>query len=331
MEQVLEGVSESVSEVQDCAKPRLSLVRLDHAGLDPAGAQDQVQDRVGMPRQHRRRVALQSAEQNRIPDHGRLDRLGQAGTEFPLRQRLQKSEIGEDRPRRVEGPDHVLPPGVVHRRLSADCRIHHRQKRRRDRDEGDAPVIGGGRESRQVANHPAPQGEHGRIPAASEGEDAVLEPRLRLAGLGPFTCRNRKEGDSEARATQGSEERPPVEPADAGVGDQEVTVGGRQPPERTRERREDAPPDGDRIGNAARPPPADPDHPSVNASRHGELRRRGLGRGSSGPRTSVPPSGPAAPPGTPPRAAGSCHRPATIGSACRRLPGRCPPPFPGAR
>src|SRR6266705_2572776 len=75
----------------------------------------------------------------------------------------------------MKGADHVLSERVIDRGLAADRRIHLCEQRGRDLDEGHAALIGGGRESRQIPDHPAPQGDECGIAPAPLLEQCIKD------------------------------------------------------------------------------------------------------------------------------------------------------------
>src|SRR5881628_2576431 len=79
----------------------------------------------------------------------------------------------------MKGADHVLSERVIDRGLAADRRIHLREQRGRDLNQGHAALIGGGGESRQVPDYPTPQGDDRSVTRAS-----LLEQRIEDAVQG---------------------------------------------------------------------------------------------------------------------------------------------------
>ena len=159
-------MAQGVAVVEDRPQAPLALVGRHHLGLGSGGALQQGlqqlrsddPDRIDGPGR------LQQGEQPGVADHPVLDHLGHAGAELPLGQGGQGCGVDQHQPRLVEGADQVLAARVVHARLAADRRIHHRQQGGGHLHHGDAPQPGGRRKPRHVAHHAAAEGHDQRTP-----------------------------------------------------------------------------------------------------------------------------------------------------------------------
>ena len=69
-----------------------------------------------------------------------------------------------------------LPPGVVHTGLAAHRRVHLSQEGGRDLDVADAPLVTGGRESRDIADHAPAERQHDGVAVQLLADELVEHP-----------------------------------------------------------------------------------------------------------------------------------------------------------
>jgi hypothetical protein len=162
-ERILDGVTESVAEVEERACSLLALVGRDDARLDLAGPPYGMREGLHVERQQPLRIALEPAEESCIVDQPVFHDLCQSRSQFAHRQGAQRRQVGEHRARLVKGADEILAAGMIHAGLAADGRIHLREQRRRYLHEIDATLITGSRETRNVADHAATEADHASI------------------------------------------------------------------------------------------------------------------------------------------------------------------------
>ena len=147
------------------------------------------------------------AEQPRIEDRAVLDDFGEAGAEFPGRERPQRLDVGDHEPRLMEGADQVLPQRVVDGGLAADRRIDLRQERRRHLDDGHATQQRRSREAREIADHAAPQRHDDGAPIEAGLEEAIVDDGKPREILVLFAVRQRHDDRLEVRIAQRPHER----------------------------------------------------------------------------------------------------------------------------
>ena len=145
----LDRVADRVAEVERLARAAVALVGGHDAQLGAHAADDHV-------------VVDRAAGRDAVPqrpagDERGLDHLGVAGGELGGGQRGQQRRIGEHRDRLVVGADVVLGLGQVDPGLAAVGGVDLGHERGRHLHDGDAALVGGRAEAREVAHHAAAQ------------------------------------------------------------------------------------------------------------------------------------------------------------------------------
>ena len=191
----LDGVGEGMAEVQDCAQILLAFVLGDHCRLDFARSRDAVSERVDVAREQLGHVVVQPVEQQRIPDAAVLDHFGEPGSEFPVRERGQRVRVRDDRQGLMKRTDQILAARVIDSGLAADRRVDLREQRRGDLHVAHAPLVAGRREARNVADHPAPQGQYRGIAIHFLGDQRIEHPSGGLQRLVLLAVRQYALGD----------------------------------------------------------------------------------------------------------------------------------------
>ena len=108
-------------------------------------------------------MVLDPGEERRVLEQRDLDRLRDAGQPVAVGQREQQVEVVEHRVRRRERADEVLLAERVDPVLDADAGVVLRQDRRRDADQPDAAVGGGGGVADRVEHRAAADRHHVRM------------------------------------------------------------------------------------------------------------------------------------------------------------------------
>jgi len=154
----LDPVTDGVSEVQQGAGPGgFALVFFDDGGFDrdiPGDKFDKVLANGGF--------RLDEIKQGSVADRGMFDDFGEPLVEFPLGERVEGGDVGDDESRLVKGSEQVFTLGRIHPGLASDRAVDLAYDRRRDLHAGNAALENGGGESGEVAhNAPAERNEEG--------------------------------------------------------------------------------------------------------------------------------------------------------------------------
>ena len=207
----LDRVADGVPEVEDLAQAAVPLVLGDDPELRPRAVDDH-------RRIVRRRPAAHPLPQRAAGDQRRLDHLGVPGGELLRRKRAQRRGVDEHRRWLVVGADVVLRLREVDAGLAPVGRVDLRDERRRDLDEADAALVGGGAEAGEIADD-----------ATAEGDDHVLAGHAAAGELGPHDLgvgdRLRLLAGHDRDAPVERLERVAVQVPDAPVGDEEAASG----------------------------------------------------------------------------------------------------------
>ena len=86
----------------------------------------------------------------------------------------------------MEGSDEIFPQWAVHSRLPPDGAVHLGNDGGRKLNHGNAPVVDGGDESREIANDASAKCKDGALAVKAELNESVAEVRRhghRLGGL----------------------------------------------------------------------------------------------------------------------------------------------------
>ena len=222
---VTASVAEGVAEVEDHAATLLALVFGDHLGLDLAGTSYGVDQAHRVPAQQIVHVRLEPGEECRIGDDPVLDDLRQAGPELAFGKGCQHTHVGDHRPRLIEGADQVLSAGMIDRGLAAHGGIHEGEQRGRDLHQAHAALVGGGGESRHVADHAAAKGDHRRRAVVALVDQRVEYRRVRVQGLERFAVPDLDDVDA-VHAHEAPSRLGKVEICDGGVGNDQGLLAG---------------------------------------------------------------------------------------------------------
>ena len=122
-----------------------------------------------------------------------LEDFGQAVEAFLVRQGLDELRVREHQAGLIKRAQEVFPFREIDGRFAPDGGVHHGQKRGWDLDEGHAPHEDGRQEPREVAHHPAPQGNERRLPVSLVSQELFSQPLGHWPGFGPFSRRNHQE------------------------------------------------------------------------------------------------------------------------------------------
>ena len=135
----------------------------------------------------------------------------------------------------MEGADEILAAGVVDTGLAADRGVDLREQRRGNLRVGNAALIAGGRETRDVAHHASAECHHGRIAVEFLPHQRVEHPSRRLQGLVLLAVR--KDAFGDVALPQIAAQFREVEARDGGVGDDHEVSPGNPSLEKRRDRR----------------------------------------------------------------------------------------------
>ena len=204
-------VSCRVTEVQHSPRARFSFVGRDDRGFDAA--------RFGDDRGQGGRRALENGlplgrdavEQRRARGHAVLDDFVQARAELPAGQCRQHQRIDDDGVRLIEGSNQVLAERVVDAHLPADRRVHLRQERRRHVHQRNPPQVRGGSEAGHVADHPAAEGDEGRVALRVRLDERIVDARNRRQMLVALTVADE---NRRLRIAQGPRDLVAMKPPD---------------------------------------------------------------------------------------------------------------------
>ena len=155
-----------------CSSAQRTIIRSIAAGAKPA--------RLARSRE-------EELEKGPVADQRHLDRLGDAGPQVPLRQRLQKGKVVDDGEGRRKGAEEILAAEGIDAVLDPDPGIVLGQHGGRQADQPD-PAVGGGRGvTGGIQHRAAADGDDERMPAEPVPLDQRVNPlhlhRLMLADL----------------------------------------------------------------------------------------------------------------------------------------------------
>ena len=198
----LEGMPESVAQIEQGAASGLALVRRHDIGLRLATHGDGMGERVILARQHPRAVLLQPAEEVRPVYQAVFHDLRVAGPEFAVGQGGERGRVGEHETRLVEGADEVLALRRVDRRLASDGAVHLRKQRRGDLHIVYASQQDGRGKSRKVADHTAAERENAAAPVQSGVQQPIQQVFQMAEGLGCLPRRQHNGCEFDARGIE---------------------------------------------------------------------------------------------------------------------------------
>ena len=180
----LDGVGESMSEVEFAALAPLVEVRRHDALLDGGRGEEEIPGAGPGLTEGGNRLFVAVAG---IVDQEGLQELRRAAAPFPLRECLQKFRNNEGEFRLPDHAEHILVGVQIDAVLAADGRVHLGEERGRDEAEPDPPPVNGGRKSAQVRHDPAAEGDQRGPPVRAERQQPAADiqhgihrfPRLR--------------------------------------------------------------------------------------------------------------------------------------------------------
>ncbi len=190
LRQGLEGVADRVAEVQRPPRTGLAFVGHHDTRLDGAALGHDVGQDADVAGEDAFEFRFEPREERGRRDDAVLDDLVQTGTELPSRQRREHLGIAGDECGRMERADEVLARRQVHADLAPDRAVHLREQRRRDLDEADAPKVARRRESDDVADDAAADGDDRTGSIESLRLAGGIEAGDRAEGLGALAVGN---------------------------------------------------------------------------------------------------------------------------------------------
>ena len=214
---IFDSVADCVAEVEKRAEAfSLEFILGDDGGFDGDISGDERGDVVEVGG---------SLEHLGIADGGVLDDFGEAFVKLARWQGAERVGIGNDEAWLMEGPDEIFAAGSVDAGLAADGTIDLGDDGGGDLNAGNAAVVNGGSESREVADHAAAEShEHGGSvePRLNHG---VADFRGLLEGFGGLSSGNGDTDGLEPSLTKRGLDGLGVEWADIRVGDKGATRG----------------------------------------------------------------------------------------------------------
>ncbi len=253
-------VAERVAEIEQRAGAGLALIGRDQGSLGAAARHDRVLPGRVVARQQGRAVRLEPGEQRRLVDQPVFDHLGIARAQLPRRQALQDVGVRQHEPRLMEAADQVLALARVDPGLAADRAVDLGEQRGRDLHVVEPAQQDRRCEAREVADHPAAEGDQRGLALGPEVQDLIQKPLQPGHALGRLARRQ----DDPARRDAGRREalfqgRQMRGPGQIGVGHDDHV--------RTAEQRSE-------LGaGATEQPRPDQDVVAARVQRHPEARR----------------------------------------------------------
>ena len=166
-----------------------------------------------------------SLEHLGIADGGVLDDFGEAFVKLARWQGAERVGIGNDVARLMEGPDEIFAAGGVDAGLAADGTIDLGDDGGGNLNAGNAAVVNGGSESREVANHAAAEShEHGGS-VEPHRDHGVADFRGLLEGFGGLSSGDRDADGFEPCLTKRGFDGLGVEGTNIRIGDKGATRG----------------------------------------------------------------------------------------------------------
>jgi hypothetical protein len=162
VEDVFDGVSEGVAEVQESADAFFVGIFVDDGGLDGDVFGDEFGEYCNIAGGDFGGVVGDEGKQRGIADDGVLDAFGQAAPELARRKRGKGGDVGDDNFGLVESADEIFSGGMIDADFSADGGIDGGEQRRGNLDKGDAAEDGDGDEAGEIADDSAAQCDHRR-------------------------------------------------------------------------------------------------------------------------------------------------------------------------
>src|SRR5258706_7094291 len=131
-------------------------------------------------------MRLQPGKERGIENQAVLDDLRKTGAELAIRQRFQSIRVRQHQLRLIKRANHVFAARVIDGRLTAHRGIHLSKQGGWNLNKGNSPLIGGGCESRDVADHTAAESDQRGFTIAGmlqQGIEYLVEGIPILMGL----------------------------------------------------------------------------------------------------------------------------------------------------
>ena len=170
-------MAKGMPEIQQRSLTLFLLVGRNDFRLVLAGTCDSKHQCIRPTSQHIVEILLQPFQERQVAYQPVLDNLGQARSQFSVRQRGQNVGIGQHNFWLVKRADHVLSARVVDRGLATNGGVDLCKQGRRDLDERDASLVASSRKAGEIPDHATAKGNQcsGSITALFE---QVVEYRI---------------------------------------------------------------------------------------------------------------------------------------------------------
>ena len=148
-------MADGVAEIENHAHTELPLIHTDHLGLHPYGGRDHLLQRRGIALVKGLAMALNEAEERRVPDEPSLDAFVNPSPQFPLGKGVEQCNVCHHFLWRIEAAHQILAGLQIDPSLAPHRGIYLRQQRGRYLDVIDSAHVDGAEKPAHVANHAA--------------------------------------------------------------------------------------------------------------------------------------------------------------------------------
>ncbi len=166
-----------------------------------------------------RRGAFEPGEELGVAEQAVFQDLGVAADQFAARQGVEDAQIGQHQAGLVKRSDQVLAARRVDRGLAAHRGIDLSQQGGRNLHEADAALIDGRRETGEVADHAAAEGDDQIAAIELEIQQPVAEIGEAVEALGGFARRDDQGVSGNSVGLQSPDQPRPMQGADDVVHD----------------------------------------------------------------------------------------------------------------
>ena len=210
-----------MTQVEQGARAGFAFVGGDHLGLGGAAPEHRLAPGIGVALDQAGAVTLQPGEELGLAGQAVLDHLGVAGQQLAPRQGREHVGIGEHQARLMEAADQVLAVARVDPGLAADRAVDLGQQGGRDLHEIDATQQHRGGETRDVADHPAAEGDQRAAAFDLHLQQSLDQGFQVMEVLGPLAGGQDHGLAVQSRLLQRALEARQMELGQVGVGDHE--------------------------------------------------------------------------------------------------------------